>query len=63
MWKLTHNDQTSPPSTKLPHGEHVEWATAWPDRHEDHLVVVEVSPKAYASATSARIGGTSMRNR
>jgi hypothetical protein len=38
-------------------------ATAWPDRHEDHLIVVEASPKAYASATSVRIGGSSMRNR
>ena len=60
---LVNNDQTSCPSDRLPHGSHVELATAWPGRHEDPLVVVEVSPKPRASATSVRIDGSRMRNR
>jgi hypothetical protein len=38
------------------------WRRQLPSRYEDHLLTV-VSPDAYASATSVRIDGSSMRNR
>jgi hypothetical protein len=38
---LVNNDQTSCPGDRIPHGEHVELATAWPGRHKDHHVVVK----------------------